>query len=217
MADFCEENGIRLDLASVAHPESNGQAERANQSILHGIKPRLEVPLEHAAGCWAEELPSVLWGIHTTPNRSTSYTPFFLIYGAEAVMPTDIHHDSPHVVNYSEEENKLARQDRVDLLDKDRELALSRTTIYQQGLRRYHSRHVRSLSFQEGNLVLRLIQDKKGMHKLSPPWEGSFDVSRVLGNDAYYLTDVRKDDDGNPLTREVERPWNVNLLCRFYT
>jgi transposase InsO family protein len=30
MADFCKENGIRLDLASVAHPKSNGQAERAN-------------------------------------------------------------------------------------------------------------------------------------------------------------------------------------------
>jgi hypothetical protein len=50
------------------------------------------------------------------------------------------------------------------------------------------------------------------MHKLSPPWEGPFAVSRVLGNDANYITDVRKDDDGNPLTREVERPWNVNLL-----
>ena len=36
MAEFCEEHHIRLDLASVAHPESNGQAERANQSILHG-------------------------------------------------------------------------------------------------------------------------------------------------------------------------------------
>jgi hypothetical protein len=39
----------------------------------------------------------------------------------------------------------------------------------------------------------------------------------VLDNDAYYLTDVRKDDDGNPLNREVERSWNVNLLRRFYT
>jgi transposase InsO family protein len=27
---FCRVNGIRLDLTSVAHPESNGQAERAN-------------------------------------------------------------------------------------------------------------------------------------------------------------------------------------------
>jgi hypothetical protein len=55
------------------------------------------------------------------------------------------------------------------------------------------------------------------MHKLSRPWEGPFAVSRILGNDAYYLTDVRKDDKGEPLTREVECPWNVNLLRRFYT
>nr|XP_051190685.1 uncharacterized protein LOC127304013 [Lolium perenne] len=217
MANFYEENGIQLDLASVAHPESNGQAERANQSILHGIKPRLVVPLERAAGCWAEELPSVLWGIRTTPNRSTDYTPFFLVYGAEAVMPTDIAHDSPRVVNYAAEENERARQDDVDLLNEARDLSLSRTTIYQQGLRRYHSRRVRSRSFQEGDLVLRLIQDKKGMHKLSPPWEGPFAISRALGNDTYYLIDARKDDNGEPLTREVERLWNVNLLRRFYT
>ena len=30
---FCAENGIRLDLASVAHPQANGQVERANQEI----------------------------------------------------------------------------------------------------------------------------------------------------------------------------------------
>jgi transposase InsO family protein len=68
MAEFCEDNGIRLDLASVAHPESNGQAERANQSILHGLKPRLQVPLERATGGWAEELPSVLWAFARCPT-----------------------------------------------------------------------------------------------------------------------------------------------------
>jgi hypothetical protein len=73
MSNFCEENGIQLDLASVVHPESNGQAERANQSILHGIKPRVEVPLERAAGCWAKELPSMLWAYaqRQTGRRAT--------------------------------------------------------------------------------------------------------------------------------------------------
>ena len=51
MADFCHQKGIRLDLASVAHPQSNGQVERMNQSLLHGIKPRLQVPLERTPGC----------------------------------------------------------------------------------------------------------------------------------------------------------------------
>ena len=51
LAHFCATQGIRLDLASVAHPQSNGQVERANGLILSGIKPRLVVPLERSAGC----------------------------------------------------------------------------------------------------------------------------------------------------------------------
>ena len=39
MEEFCQREHIRLDVASVAHPQSNGQAERANQEILKGIKP----------------------------------------------------------------------------------------------------------------------------------------------------------------------------------
>ena len=31
MEDFCQREHIRLDVSSVAHPQSNGQAERANQ------------------------------------------------------------------------------------------------------------------------------------------------------------------------------------------
>ena len=39
MEAFCIKEHIRLDLTSVAHPRSNGQAERANQELLCGIKP----------------------------------------------------------------------------------------------------------------------------------------------------------------------------------
>src|SRR3954447_14318431 len=85
----------RLDVASVAHPESNGKVERANSLVLSGIKPRLMEPLQISPGCWIEELPSVLWSLRRTLNRSTCYTPFFLVYGVEAVLPTDIEHDSP--------------------------------------------------------------------------------------------------------------------------
>ena len=44
MEEFCQREHIRLDVSSVVHPQSNGQAERANQEILKGIKPRLLVP-----------------------------------------------------------------------------------------------------------------------------------------------------------------------------
>src|SRR4051812_44981052 len=45
MEALCIKENIRLDLTYVAHPRSNGQSERANQELLHGIKPRLRVPL----------------------------------------------------------------------------------------------------------------------------------------------------------------------------
>ena len=60
LAHFCATQGIRLDLESVAHPQSNGQVERANDIILFGVKPRLVAPLERLAGCWIDELPAVL-------------------------------------------------------------------------------------------------------------------------------------------------------------
>ena len=75
---------------------------------------------------------------------------------------------------YTEAEAKEAREDGVDLLEKSRLLALSRSAIYQQGLRRYQSRRNKPRAFQEGDLVLRLIQQTAGQHKLSAPWEGPF-------------------------------------------
>src|SRR3954470_18806828 len=98
-------------------------------------------PLQRSPGCWIEELPSALWSLRTTLNRSTGYTSFFLVYGVEAVLPADIEYDSPRVRQYSEAEVKEAREDGDDLLEEARELALSRSSIYQQ-LRRYHNRKV---------------------------------------------------------------------------
>ena len=69
--DFCKEQGIKLNYASVAHPQSNGQAEKAKGLVCSGVKKRLFVPLKRTVGAWVEDLPSVLWSLRTTPNRST--------------------------------------------------------------------------------------------------------------------------------------------------
>ena len=98
-------------------------------------------------------------------------------------------------------------------------LALSRSAIYQQSLRRYHSKKIKSLTFHEGDLVLRLIQRTAGQHKLSSPWEGPFIISKALGNDSYYLIDAQKPRarKKNAAGDESELPWNANLLRPFYS
>jgi hypothetical protein len=73
--------------------------------------------------------------------------------------------------------------------------------------------------FQEEDLVLWLRQGTTGWHKLTPPWEGPFIVSRALHNDAYYLIDAQtpKKDKVDRSREETKRPWNIALLHPFYS
>ena len=127
---WCSKMGIKLDYASVYHPQTNGQVERANSLIMSGIKPRLVHSLTESNTHWVEELDSVLWGLRTTPNHSTGYTPFFMVYGAEAVLPCDIIHDSPRVRMYKEREAELDRQDSLDTLEEERDVEKARSAFY---------------------------------------------------------------------------------------
>jgi transposase InsO family protein len=88
--EYCEDIGIQLCFAFVAHPRSNGQVERANAEILRGLKIRTYNDLEKHGAKWVDQLPSVLWGNRTTPSRATGETPFFLVYGAEPCLLPEI-------------------------------------------------------------------------------------------------------------------------------
>jgi hypothetical protein len=137
--NYCESMGIKLKFASVADPKTDGQVKKANGLICNGIKKRLLVPLEKAKHAWVDELPSVLWSLRTTPNAATQETPFFLVHGAEAVLPIEITHEAPRIVTYDESTSNEALQDDVDALDEARDVALARSMQYQQNLRNYHS------------------------------------------------------------------------------
>ena len=151
----------------------------------------------HKSGrCWIDELPAVLWSIRTTPNRATGQTPFALVYGAEAVLPTELVYGSPRVLAYDELEQEQLRQDDALLLEEDRLQAAVRAARYQQALRHYHSRKVKARSFEEGDLVLRRVQSAKNSNKLTPKWEGPYRVKRVTRPGAVRL----ETEDGIPVS-----------------
>jgi hypothetical protein len=55
-----------------------------------------------------------VWSLRTTPSRATGFTRFFLVYGAEAVLPTDLEYGSPRVKSYDESTNQRACEDSLD-------------------------------------------------------------------------------------------------------
>ena len=205
---YCQELGSKICFASVAHPRSNGQAERANAEVLRGLRTRTFDKLRRCGRRWVEELPAVLWSIRTTPNRATGQTPFSLVYGAEAVLPTELTFGSPRVLAFDEEAQEELRQDDAVLLEENRFQAAVRAARYQQALRRYHSRKVHARKLEEGDLVLRRIQSAKGSNKLTPKWEGPYRVVRVTRPGAVRL----ETEDGTP----VLNSWNIEHLRKFY-
>ena len=84
--DFCQELKIRNLYSTPRYPQSNGQAEASNKTLLIALKKRLD----SAKGKWVEELPGVLWAHRTMARKPTGISPFALTYGMEAVIPTEI-------------------------------------------------------------------------------------------------------------------------------
>ena len=120
-----------------------------------------------------------------TPNWSTGFTPFFLTYEAEAVLPSDLDHGAPRVKAFDQDQAIEAQQDAVDLLDEARETTIIRSAHYQQTLCRYHERKIWGRILEVGDLVLQRTQSTKEKHKLSPPWEGPYMMTEVIRSGAY--------------------------------
>jgi hypothetical protein len=154
--DFCDDHHIHVDWATVAHPMTNGQVERANGMILQGLNPRIHNDLNKFGKWWMKELPSVVWSLRMTPSRAMGFTPFFLVYGTEAVLPMDLEYGSPRTKAYDDRSNQTSREDALDQLEEAQDVALLHSARYQQSLRRYHARSVWARGFQVGDLVLRL-------------------------------------------------------------
>ena len=92
---------------------------------------------------WVQELPAVLWSLRTTPNRSTGLAPFFLTYGSEAVLPSDLDYDASRVRAFDPETVAEAQRNAMEVLEEARLATLHRSARYQQTLRRYHERRIR--------------------------------------------------------------------------
>ena len=62
-----------------------------------------------------------------------------MVYGAEAILPTDLDYGAPRIRAYDEQGAEASHKDAMDQLDEAHDIALLRSAKYQQVLRRYHS------------------------------------------------------------------------------
>jgi hypothetical protein len=155
--------------------------------VLDALKKRLHDAANSKGGKWIKELPNALWGLHTQPSKPMGQSPYFLVYGSEAILRADVMWDSPAVEHYDEGVSEDSRRLDIDGLEEARYATLVQSARYLEGIRRYPDRNIKERSFNIGDLVLRRIQNTEGLHKLSSPWDGPFTIAKVTGPGSYRL------------------------------
>ena len=96
---LCRTLGISKERTTPYRPSANGQCERLNRVLMASLR----CCLEKARDDWHKFVPQIAAAIRSTVNRSTGYTPNFLMFGQEINLPVDIVFGAPHP-RYDEED-----------------------------------------------------------------------------------------------------------------
>jgi hypothetical protein len=126
----------------VAHLRANGQVEHANGLILDGLKKRLYDENSKKGGKWINEISSVVWGLRTQASKAIGQSPFFLVYGSEAILPADVMWKSSRLEMFEEGEADSTRHLEHNSAEEIQCNALIHSAHYLQGVCRYHDRNI---------------------------------------------------------------------------
>jgi hypothetical protein len=85
MTELTSKLGLRQEHSSPYYPQANGQVEDVNKIL----KTILQRSINSTNSNWHLMLYSVLWAYRTSIKTATSFSPFKLIYGMEAVFPIE--------------------------------------------------------------------------------------------------------------------------------
>ena len=66
--------------------------------ILDALRKKVFDKSEKLTGKWIRELSYIVWSLRTQPSRALhGNTPFFMVYGLEAVLPADLIFGAPRL------------------------------------------------------------------------------------------------------------------------
>lgn len=110
----------------------------------------LKTKLEHVGRIWVEELSNILWSFRTTPCRATREMSFDMVYGPEAVLPTEIGVETIQIF-------ATAWVKELNLVEERRMRTFYRMERYRTQISHAYNKWVVPRSFQMGDLMLRRV------------------------------------------------------------
>lgn len=195
------ELGIKQFKSTAYHPQSQGALERYHQTL----KTMLRAYCEEYPDDWDKGIPFLLFATRDSPNESTGFSPFELVYGHEVRGPLKL-----------VKERFLAEDDEVNLLDyvskfRERlsgacEVAKEHLKISQGKMKAQADKNAKERSFKPGDKVLVLLPLQG--EPLKARFSGPYLVKKKL-NDVNYVIST-------PDRRKSQRVCHVNMLKEYF-
>ena len=193
--------GIKADLSTAYHPETNGQTEILN-SILEQY---LKVYVNFLQVDWASWLPSAEFAINNHVSEITQRT-FFLINSKQHPkmgLEPDTFVSKP--MDFQERRDKVLVNDFVEKMTTINEVFKEQITFAQTSYENFANRHKQNAPNYTVNdevwFDTRNMQTKRPSKKLSDKFDGPFPITKIISPHAYKF--------------ELPRDWTIHPV--FHT
>ena len=168
---------ISCNLSSSYHPQTDGQAERTNQTL----EQYLRCFISYQQDDWAAILHFAEFAYNNSVHSSSKVTPFFAYTG---------HHPRWNFLELPEVSSNPAAEDRLSHLRHIHEEVLSHLEHAQTSHKKSADRHRLPHNFQEGDLVWLLrrhVRTTRPCDKLDHQRLGPFKISTKINDVAFRL------------------------------
>jgi hypothetical protein len=183
VACLADQFEIRHTVVAAYHPQANGLVERLNGTLKDSIHTYLG---EHET-TWDQYISGVLFSYRTTPQASTGFSPFYLVYGREARQPIDLEY--PASILEREETISERVVTIINKLEVAREMAATNIAKAQARQKRNYDKRITPHQFEIGDKVLMDKTALRGRHDtaFSEHWEGPYHIHEVTDKGLYQI------------------------------
>ena len=207
--ELCKIAGVKKVHTTPYHPQGNGQCERFNSTLCN----MLGTLSDEEKSDWKSHLGCMTHAYNCTKHASTTYSPYYLMFGRHPRLPIDIEFGL-HKPNCSDNSSKSRY---IQKLRRRLNYAFQKASKYSdQQAKKYkqgYDKSVKGPQLHVNDLVLVKIVAHKGRHKLQDRWEPEeyVVIEQPITGTAVYKVKPVNGNNVRTLHRNLLLPLGVKL------